>query len=241
MPTIKLDQIKELKRSEYARGKLNPDYLAQLTDSARVASKWPFPPITLTRIPKKKKGDTTDLYKLVDGHHRLAVARALKHASIACEVVDVLTPEQLLLEQIKSNRAHGRRFDRRELTHVVKLMREQKKTLAAIAGVVGLSVATLSRILQGKVTTTPGGKRTGAGRPKGETTKKGETLKKEVREKGRLTSVPARFLEWTQDLLNFFFQHNTEIEKYMTEMMPKPKQIENAHALFAELAGERRT
>ena len=132
--------------------------------------KWPFPPIEVARNPKQilppaKKGEKASdtkkklkgekkyfAYELIDGMHRLTVARRLKLKEIDATIKQTTDAAERFLLQFQTNSGpRGIRFDKDDRDNAIRILaKEFNYSLKKLVEETGLNVGSISRILSGK-------------------------------------------------------------------------------------------
>lgn len=132
---------------------------------------WPFPPIEVARnekqvLPPAGKDATSAAtkkklkaakkkyfpYELIDGSHRIAVARRIGMKEIPATIKSILDPAERFLEQYKSNGGpRGLRLDKADRDNAIRILsREYQFSQKKLVEETGLDQTSISRIISGK-------------------------------------------------------------------------------------------
>lgn len=133
----------------------------------KIKVEWPFPPIEVARNEKqvlsptekgqkpsdvKKKLKTTKKYfpyELIDGIHRMTVARRIKMKELPATIKQITDPAERFLEQYKTNGGpRGLRLDKDDRDNAIRLMsKEFNISQKKLVEITGLDQTSISRII----------------------------------------------------------------------------------------------
>lgn len=137
----------------------------------KVKVEWPFPPIEVARnekqvLPPAEKGEKRSdvkkkikvskkkyfLYEMIDGSHRITVARRLKMKEILTTVKNIPNHADRFLEQYKSNGGpRGLRLDKDDRDNAIRILaKEYGLSQKVLVQETGLDQASISRIIAAK-------------------------------------------------------------------------------------------
>jgi ParB-like chromosome segregation protein Spo0J len=219
---LALPHVAGLRYVRLAISKAHVDDLASILDDARRAgSRWPFPAIDVTplrdpdEIPERERGERTKEIRawqqgyrwvVLDGVHRFSAATQIDwKEKIPSRPVAIATVADALVHQLQANLRHGLRLDPQAREQVIRdLIRDFKLSQKKVARIVGLSTASVSRILTGKQLKT------------------GPRAKK--RKAGGKTRVEWRPAVWAHDLAAFV-QDSRQFSGKLLEYLSIPQNI----------------
>ena len=191
----------------YIRKELNIGHLELLSNSIMEKGKdWPFPPILLHKLATATKNGM--IYEIVDGMHRLELARQYNYITIPAHIKEYKSIADLLADQFKENIHHGLLLSQADRNKWIKLLYIEAKMKAKDIGQqVGLTEASISRIIR-ELQATKDKKKVD--------TKKEDTKKSDQKEPIEFSIKKLKKL--CQDLTSYIKDHKSTIESDITNM-----------------------
>lgn len=148
---LSLVKVKDIVHNDKCYPRLNKDWLTAYKYAEAMKSGADFPPITVTlrkRIVGKGK------YLLIDGWHRLEASKKNKETHIQADVLDSMTNDQVYIEAVKRNVAHGRILTVQERANIIVRLQDMKLEMGEISRIVCIPADKLEPFVVKRVTHT---------------------------------------------------------------------------------------
>jgi ParB-like chromosome segregation protein Spo0J len=106
-----------------------------------------FPPITVGLVGHK--------YLLVDGKHRQEALKLLKETHATCEIITGKNKQQLYIEAIRRNIAHGQVLTPYDKVRIIKRLEDMKIDTVTISKIVQVPMDKITQFVARRITLTP--------------------------------------------------------------------------------------
>ena len=110
------------------------------------------------RFPNITVGLLNGKHVLVDGKHRLEAYKINKETHVSVDVLSGLNEEELFLQAIKLNIAHGHTLSSYDKMKIIGKLEDMKFDMESISGIVQIPMGKLTNFIAKRITTTTFGK-----------------------------------------------------------------------------------